>query len=236
VRFALFHEEDLREAGWLSWLALESSDFAELGALFREHSPSQVVVGSVRSDRLARLREKLPRGSALTVAGEDFQVPVENHYLRPYEVGLDRLLNALAAGDLWPGSWRVVLDFGTALSVTVITPQGAFAGGLIGVGAGAAAAALRSHTPALPPVEVRETNRFVERSTREGVASGLFWQLVGGAQTIVDGLRRELRPPVHVVATGGDAPWIAPALQNVDSVDALLTLKGLILAFVRARP
>ena len=83
-----------------------------------------VVVGSVNPRRLG---ETLSALSGLTVpvlvAGRDLPIPIPNRYRDASEAGADRLLNALAASRLWPGQGVVVLDFGTALSVSVVSPS-----------------------------------------------------------------------------------------------------------------
>jgi type III pantothenate kinase len=231
LRYGFFRHREVVESGALEWAAVVAKDSRPLERLLARAAPQEVVVGSVRDDRLEELESALPPGCPpIRVAGRDFSVPVENHYERPSEAGVDRLLNALAARTLWPGCSVIVLDFGTALSVSALSPRGAFLGGLIGVGLGGALATLRSFTPRLPAAEVSPPGRFLGRNTRDALGAGLYWQLAGGAQRILDGLRGELPPPVRVVATGGDAELLASGVDGIDRIDPDLTLRGLLLA------
>ncbi len=233
LRYGLFSDADLGESGAVSWSQLARTDYRDLRRLLSRPDVERVVAGSVREDLLRGLQAELSRELVdLRVAGRDFPIPVENHYDVPEEVGIDRLLNSVAARAMWPGSSVVVLDFGTALSVTVVSAEGAFEGGLIGMGVKAASESLSASTPRLPKITpVRRPAVRVEKSTEEGLSAGLYWQLVGGAQRILDGLRQALAAPLHVVATGGDAELLASALDGVDRIDPDLTLRGLALSF-----
>ncbi len=196
-----------------------------------------VVIGSVNPARLAEtIRIAGGLGSSVLVAGRDLPVPIRNCYENPEEAGIDRLLNALAASRLWPGKGSVVLDFGTALSVSVVSPAGEFLGGPISPGIQAAAAGLERRTAQLPfePPECRPV-RMQSTSTREALRTGIFWQIAGGAARILEELAGELPFSFHVVATGGDAALFAPVIPGIERVDQDLALKGLGASYVQAR-
>ena len=71
---------------------------------------------------------------------------------------------------------------------------------------------------------------FAELGTRAAIASGLFWQAVGGAQRLIDGARAELGGACWVVVTGGGARRLAPYLERVDHIDEAWTVRGLLIA------
>lgn len=193
-----------------------------------------VLVGSVNPRRLEELLSTLQAsGAPVLVAGGNLPVPIPNRYRDPSEVGVDRLLNALSVSRLWPGRGTVVLDFGTAMSVSVVSPAGEFLGGPIGAGTAALAAGLSGRTAQLPEVHMdRPPSLLAATSTREAITAGIYWQLVGGASRILDGLEAELPFPFGVVATGGDAALLVPAIPRVDVVDEDLTLRGLALCYI----
>jgi type III pantothenate kinase len=231
LKYGLFRECKLLESGALAWADLAAGGFLRLREVVEEAACAEVLVASVRDDRLAELASVLPQGaSRLRVARRDFPVPIENRCSTPELVGTDRLLNALAARERWPHSSVAVFDFGTALSVSVVSPDGAFVGGLIGVGLPAALSALRQSTPRLPAVDVAPSRGYVQDNTKTALGAGVFWQFTGGAQRILDGVRGELPQPLHVVATGGDAERFVPSLRGIDAVDPDLTLRGLVIA------
>ena len=55
--------------------------------------------------------------------GENLTAPIKNLYARPKQVGQDRLVNAYAASRLY-GAPLVVIDFGTAVTLDVISKTG----------------------------------------------------------------------------------------------------------------
>jgi len=184
-------------------------------------------------EAIAALRKA---GHRILIAGPDLPIPIENRYRPPSEVGVDRLLNGVAASRLWPGRGTVVLDFGTALSVSIVSPTGEFLGGPIAPGAPSAAAGLAARTAKLPEVRLeRPCPRFLTASTRDAIEAGIFWSVAGGAARILDGLNAELPFQFHTVATGGDASLFAPAIPRVEIVDGELTLKGLAACFEEMR-
>ncbi len=203
------------------------------GWLPRGTALEAVLVGSVnpgRLEELLSLRRALP--ARVLVAGRDLPIPIPNRYRDPAQVGIDRLLNALAASRLFPGRGSVVLDFGTALSVSVVSPAGEFLGGPIAAGLRCAAEGLSRRTAQLPRVELdRPPERFLARSTEEAIRAGIWAQVAGGAGRILEGLAAELPFPVKAIATGGDAALFAPAVPRIEAVDPDLALKGLAIAY-----
>lgn len=144
----------------------------------------------------------------------------------PQEVGADRIVNAVAALALHGGP-AVVVDFGTATTLDVITAEGEYLGGVICPGPKLGAEALALRTARLPRVDLNLPSRVIGRNTVDSIRSGLMH----GHAAMVDGLviriERELGQPVKVVATGGLAALLAPCLQRIDAVDPWLTLEGL---------
>jgi type III pantothenate kinase len=195
------------------------------------------VVGSVNPPRLEEaLRGLEGLGAPVLVAGRDVSIPIPNRYRDPAEVGSDRLLNALAASVIWPRRGAVVLDFGTALSVSVASPDGEFLGGPIAGGVAAIGGGLALRAARLADVRPdRLPQRVLAASTREALQAGIFWQIAGGASRILEALAAELTFPFGVVATGGDAELFAPAIPRVELVDGDLALKGLALTYSRGR-
>jgi pantothenate kinase type III len=231
LRYCIFCGGAIVDAGSLCWAELAAGGFQRLREIVARAESREVLVGSVRDDRLDELLSLLPGcATSFAVAGRDFPIPIENAYENPAEAGSDRLLNALAGRELWPGCAVAVLDFGTAFSVSVVSRDGAFAGGLIAPGAGSALAALRDATPRLPPVTLGSPAGFLKANTVEALRAGIYWSLVGAAERIIEGLRAELGKPLYVVVTGGDAELLAPGLRGTDRIDPHLTLQGLRLA------
>jgi type III pantothenate kinase len=150
------------------------------------------------------------------------KLQVEN----PKEVGADRIVNAVGAIEEHLGA-LIIVDFGTATTFDAVTAQAEWLGGVIVPGVQLAADALFERCAKLPRVEITSTPSVIGRDTTANIRSGLTY----GYADMVDGLimrmADELGTQPKVIATGGFAPMIAKIAQHIDTVDPLLTLKGL---------
>ncbi len=234
LQYCLFDARDdarpLEHVGRLAWRELDDHG-DQLAALSEAPGLEAVVVGSVRDDLLPRLAACLSAAPPWLVAGRDFRLSIENRYERPEQVGIDRLLNALAASCRANGRGAIVVDFGTTISMTVVSPDGAFLGGAIASGLSCAAAGLAASAPVLPPVRLRERPPFLGRTTEAGLQAGVYWQMVGGVSRILSGLASELAYSPWIYATGGDAPLFVPAIREIHQTVPDLALEGLRIAY-----
>lgn len=152
----------------------------------------------------------------------------------PREVGADRIVNAIAALDEHAAP-LVVVDFGTATTFDIVSPEGDYVGGAIAPGLRISADALFERTAMLPRVELERPPKAIGTNTVRSMQSGLFWGYVG----LVDGLARRCKEEMGVratcIATGGLANLVGRACDEIDLVDEHLTLKGLRLLWERNR-
>jgi type III pantothenate kinase len=152
----------------------------------------------------------------------------------PREVGTDRIANALAAVNLY-GAPCVVVDVGTAITIDVVNPAGAFIGGVIAPGIETATDALGNAAAQLRRVELVRPRSVVAKNTVEALQSGA----VHGFAAMIDGLvsrirdEQSLEPDIPVVLTGALAPLVAEQLSTAIRNEPLLTLHGLYRAFAR---
>jgi type III pantothenate kinase len=150
----------------------------------------------------------------------------------PYEVGADRLVNAVAAYDRFHGPC-VVVDFGTGINFDAVSADGEYLGGAIAPGVEISLTALAERGARLPRIDLAEPDSAIGRSTRGAIQSGVVFGFAG----LIDGIARriegELGEGVTFLATGGLAPSIVPFCEMIDEVDDLLTLTGLRLIWER---
>ena len=154
-------------------------------------------------------------------------------YDNPREVGADRIVNAVAAYERWPGP-LIVVDFGTATTFDVVTAKGEYLGGAITPGIHISVEALSRNASKLPRVDLDRPDRAIGRNTVSSMQSGIVF----GQAALVDGLcariAKELGgPQPKVVATGGLAPLLAGVSSAIDEVDELITLEGLRIIYDR---
>jgi type III pantothenate kinase len=147
-------------------------------------------------------------------------------YDNPSEVGADRIVNALAARELY-GAPVVVADFGTATTFDIVNQSGDYAGGVIAPGLVISAEALFSHASRLYQVDVKRPERLIGNNTGAAMQSGLFFGYVGLVDGILERLIAEIPEIQRVVATGGQAELIAGGSRYIQEVNQSLTLLGL---------
>ncbi|HTU97331.1 MAG TPA: type III pantothenate kinase [Solirubrobacteraceae bacterium] len=172
----------------------------------------------------------------MMVVGPAIRTGMPIRYDNPREVGADRLANAIAAYDRVRGAC-VVVDFGTAITYDVVSAAGEYLGGIITPGAEISIDALYDRAAKLPKVELAQPRALIGKSTVEAIRSGIVYGFAGQVDGIVHRLRQELGPDITVIATGGLAALLVPAVrETIDEVDDLLTLTGLRLIWDRNAP
>ena len=133
-------------------------------------------------------------------------------YENPDEVGADRILNAIAAYEMFGREARrplVVCDFGTATTLDAVTAKGEYLGGAICPGVTISADALFQRAARLPRVDVRKPPTVIGRTTVGAMESGLFYGYVEMVEGLVRRMSAELGGNALCVATGGLAATIA---------------------------
>ncbi|TDQ55213.1 type III pantothenate kinase [Actinorugispora endophytica] len=153
----------------------------------------------------------------------------------PKEVGSDRIVNALAAVQLYGGP-AVVVDFGTATTFDAVSTKGEYVGGAIAPGIDISVEALSRRGAQLHMVEIVKPRSVIAKNTTEALRSGIVYGFAGQVDGIVDRMAQELTANVDdvtVVATGGLAPLVVDECETVDVHEPWLTLIGLRLVFER---
>ena len=157
-------------------------------------------------------------------------------YDNPRELGSDRIANAVAAYTLYGGPC-ITIDFGTATTFGAISAKGEFLGGAICPGLKLSSEALVERTSKLPRFELVRPESVIGRNTIANMQSGIVFGYVGQVSYLVKRIREELgAPDARVVATGGMAVLIASETDVINTLDGLLTLKGLRIIYEKNAP
>ena len=167
--------------------------------------------------------------------GKDIPIPMAVLTDQPDRVGVDRLVNALAAFERTK-SWTIVVDAGTAITVDVINDHGAFMGGIIAPGMGISSKALHHSTALLPEILINKPKSILGKNTEDAINSGIYWGTVGMVSKLINMLCDELKCQPAIIATGGDAQLLAPEIPQINAVIPCLTLEGIKSAYKKNLP
>jgi type III pantothenate kinase len=160
------------------------------------------------------------------------KLPITLDVEEPLTVGADRIVNTLAASQLFKRD-AIVVDLGTATTFDCITADGVFLGGVIAPGVLMMVESLSRRTAKLPATELILPKRVIGRRTEDNIRAGVMF----GAAEGIDGLVRRIkaewpRPSTPlVIGTGGLSETFQPLCRELEQVDPYLTLRGLQLAY-----
>ena len=154
------------------------------------------------------------------------------------KTGLNILLDnpAMAGGDLIVGAvaalaeYRppmLVIDMGTAITITAIDERGNFVGGSIFPGVKIMAESLSGKTAQLPAISLEAPKKAIGRNTVDCMRSGLMMGTAAMLDGMIERMEAELGSPVTVIATGGIARFVIPMCRRKMIYDKDLLLKGL---------
>jgi len=197
-------------------------------------SISGVIVSSVvppLNNILDEMCERYLRKKPFVV-GPGLKTGMNIRYENPKEVGADRIVNAVAAIELY-GPPLIVVDFGTATTYDYIDPQGQYIGGAIAPGIGISTEALYQRAAKLPRIELSKPKEIIGRNTVASMQAGIIYGYIGQVDGIVKRIIQETGVSPKVIATGGFAELIASESSTIYEVNPLLTLTGLRILYER---
>lgn len=168
------------------------------------------------------------------IVGPGIRTGMPVRYENPHEVGADRIVNAVAAYDLFRTA-VIVVDFGTATTFDCISNAGEYLGGSIFPGIHISMDALFDRASKLHRVELARPSSVIGKTTTAALQSGLLYGYAGLVDSMVGRIRPELGGEAHVIATGGLAVRIANETKSIERVEPFLTLQGLRLLYEKNR-
>ncbi|MDA1164920.1 MAG: type III pantothenate kinase [Planctomycetota bacterium] len=213
-----------------------------------EHATNElrcVIVGSNQRgvDRIVNAWPQWLSSPLVIRSSESF--PIRIQVDEPRRVGLDRLLNAVAADAVRDdGSHAIIVDCGTATTVDLVSASSGFCGGAILPGFTLCARALNEYTEVLPLISMDElfdlpvsedSHPALGRNTQAAIMSGVFWGQIGAVRELIDRLRRLTQAMdsgegrTTVLLTGGGSRLLVPYFADAIHCP-FLPLQGLVLA------
>lgn len=187
-----------------------------------------ICISSVVPRVTQSLREMTERyfGFSPVVVGPGVKMGMPILIDNPKEVGADRIVNSVAAYDLYGGPC-VVIDFGTATTLDCVSAKGEYLGGAILPGIEISLDALVGRTAALRMVELVEPRSVIGKSTVESIQSGVMYGFTAQIDGLARRMRDELGGTATVVATGGLAGLFGRLSDTIEYQEPWLTLHGL---------
>jgi type III pantothenate kinase len=208
------------------WSTLLTSFLAHAG--HSTHEVRAALAASVAPSVTGVLAQGIAKAVGLEPVrvGPESALPIVLDVDEPKSVGADRVVNTLAAMELYDRD-TIVVDFGTATTFDCITKDGRFLGGVIAPGVQTAADHLSQKAAKLPATELTAPERAIGRRTEDCIRAGVVFGTADAVDGIVRRIMREWPGAAtpRVVATGGLAPLIA-----IEHVEPDLTLLGLRIA------
>ena len=163
---------------------------------------AKAVVASTRGEADDVVETVRPFADYLLEFTSQTPVPIDSAYRTPETLGRDRLAAAVGAAALCPGRDVLIVDFGTAVTIDLVTADGTFRGGCISPGMKTRFRALHDYTAKLPLCGPTEDEQL-------------------------QGLTTEKIDDLCVIFTGGDAKYFAKRIKNTIFANCNLVFCGL---------
>ena len=187
-----------------------------------------VILSSVVPPVTAVLQKavKMVTGVTCMVVGPGMKTGLNLRIDDPGTLAGDLLVGAVAAMNGY-GCPAIVMDLGTATTMTVIDRDGCFRGGAILPGIKLGYAALAAGTSLLPDISVSMPRRVIATNTVDAMRSGAVYATAAMIDGMIERMEEELGYSCRVIATGGLASVITPYCKKEIVCDENLLMKGL---------
>ena len=148
----------------------------------------------------------------------------------PGQLGADLVADAVAGLASYPVP-LVVIDMGTATTISVVNSKKQYIGGMIMPGVGISLDALTARASQLSGISIDAPRHIIGKNTIECMKSGVLYSNAAALDGIIDRIEEELGEKTTVIATGGLAKKIVSHCRKEIILDEELLLKGLMLIY-----
>ena len=150
----------------------------------------------------------------------------------PAKQGSDLVVGAVAGVHCYPVP-QIIIDMGTATTVSVIDRTGAYIGKMILPGLAISLDALSGRTAQLPRISLDPPKKLIGSNTVDSMKSGILYGSAGALDGLIDRINEELGEHCTVVATGGLARAVIPLCRHEIILEEDLLLKGLLILYYK---
>ena len=176
--------------------------------------------------QLAQAAEMLIGHKVLIVGQQGVGSGLQTDIDQPQTLGADRIADAVGAIHQYDLPLMIV-DMGTATTISVIDKRGHHIGGMIIPGARTSLTSLSQKASQLPHITIQAPEHLIGRNTVECMQSGIVYGYASMIDGLIDRIEKDQQQPFTVVATGGISQLVLPHCHHQIQLDPDLLLKGL---------
>lgn len=195
---------------------------------FKQEDVEGAIISSVVPQVLNSIKTAIKKltGKTALVVGPGLKTGLNIRVENPSQTGADLVVGSVAAlREHKPP--LIVVDMGTATTMSVLDDSGALIGGCICPGVKISLDALTERTALLPGLQLDQPRKAIGRNTIDCMRSGIMMGNACMLDGMVQRMEEELGQKATVVITGGIAKFIAPLCKTPMIYDKDLLLKGL---------
>lgn len=190
------------------------------------------ITGSIMSSVVPPLVSILKRsvefmtGITPLVVGPGVKTGLNITIDNPAQLGSDQVVDAIAALDEYEPP-IIILDMGTATTVSVIDKNKNYLGGMIIPGVKISQESLTTRTSQLPKISIDTPKKIIGKNTIDCMKSGVIYGNAAMIDGVIERLEQELGEKAKIIATGGFSSSIIPFCKRNIIIDNQLLIKGL---------
>ena len=221
VKIGIFDQCKLIHSDYLDFL--DKNFIEQIGKMY---TIDKIIISSVVFERHDELISNLS-GLSHSILELSYQIklPFEWAYQSKSTIGKDRLAAVAGAISLYPQSYLLVIDAGTAITYEIIN-NNEFLGGNISPGLEMRFKALNTFTSKLPLLNKNDEHQLIGNSTNSAIQAGVQNGIIFEIDGLINKLKAEQKH-LKTIITGGDAEFFARKLKNPIFVHPNLVLIGL---------
>ncbi len=215
--------------------SLSDINFNDFSAIDFKCSAISSVVPHVSREFATTLKKKFDIDPYIITYKSSFNLNI--NYNTPELLGIDRICAAEGAFALFKDEvldttvhqkdFLIVVDFGTATTINIVSGKGSFEGGLITPGVHTMINSLFSNTAQLPQIDIRDYLNFIGRDTKSSIASGILNSVVSLIDKTFNHLKHNMEAEdIYIYITGGNAKLIQPYIKFENKLIDDLVLAG----------
>ncbi len=190
------------------------------------------IISSVVPSLTHTLQDAVTRltGKQVMIVGPGIKTGLKIMLDNPAQLGSDRVADAVAAIHDYPCP-LIIIDMGTATTVSAVDRNRNFLGGMIIPGLRVSLESLTMRTSQLPKISLDPPKKVIGSNTIDCMRSGIIYSTASSIDGVIERIEEELGEPCTVISTGGLSKTIIPYCRHKIIIDDLLLLKGLMIIY-----